>query len=161
AIDAFSRAVSLNPALMTSWVMLERLYRVTGKTKQAAAASEHVSLLQQLPPEVVRAGMLFSDGDLTPAENMLQRYRDGGGIHVEALRLLGRIAHQCKSLDEAETLLEDALKLAPNYRAARLDYIRVLLDAQKYMEAHEAVATLLEGDPENKDLLSLYAAACV
>src|SRR5262249_56974314 len=41
AIAAFSRAVSLNPALTTSWVMLERLYRRTGETKHAAAAAEH------------------------------------------------------------------------------------------------------------------------
>jgi tetratricopeptide (TPR) repeat protein len=161
AIDAFSRAVSLNPALMTSWVMLERLYRISGKTKHANSISEQVSLLQKLPPEVVRAGMLFSDGDLSAAENILQEYRAAGGSHVEMLRLLGRIAHQRKALEEAETLLEVALKAAPNYRAARVDYIRVLLDAQKYLEAHEAVAGLLQVDPENKDLLSLYAAACV
>jgi tetratricopeptide (TPR) repeat protein len=161
AIAAFSQAVSLNPALLTSWMMLERLYRATGDTNRAAAASEHVSLLQKLPTEVVRAGIMFSDGDLAPAEDILQRYRAAGGDHVEALRLLGRIAHQRKCLEEAETLLEDTLKVAPNYRATRVDYIRVLLDAQKYLEAHEAVAPLLQVDPENKDLLSLYAAACV
>jgi tetratricopeptide (TPR) repeat protein len=153
--------VSLNPALTTSWVMLERLYRIAGETKRATAASEHVFVLQQLPPEVVRAGSLFSDGDLSAAENILQKYRAGGGSHVEGLRLLARIAHQRKALDEAEALLEDALKLAPNYRAARVDYIRILLDAQKYMKAHEVVAGLLELDPESNDLLPLYAAACV
>jgi tetratricopeptide (TPR) repeat protein len=162
AIAAFLRAVSLNPALATSWIMLERLYRLAGETKQAAAASEHVSLLQQLPPEVVRAGILFSDGDLAAAENILQKYQAAGGNHVEALRLLGRIAHERRAFDEAETLLEDALKLAPDYRAARVDYIRILLDAQKYMDAHEAVAGLLDVSSENnKDLLSLSAAASV
>lgn len=161
AIDAFLRAVSLNPALTTSWVMLERLYRIAGQAKRATAASEHISVLQQLPPEVLRAGSLFSDGDLVAAEHILQRYRMDGGNHVEALRLLGRIAHPRKALDEAETLLENALKLAPNYRAARVDYIRVLLDAQKYMKAHDVVAGLLELDPESNDLLPLYAAACV
>ena len=30
AIDAFLRAVNINPALATSWSMLERLYRMTG-----------------------------------------------------------------------------------------------------------------------------------
>jgi tetratricopeptide (TPR) repeat protein len=161
AIDAFLRAVSLNPALTTSWVMLERLYRIAGQAKRATAASEHISVLQHLPPEVLRAGSLFSDGDLVAAEHILQRYRMDGGNHVEALRLLGRIAHPRNALDEAETLLENALKLAPNYRAARVDYIRVLLDAQKYMKAHDVVAGLLELDPESNDLLPLYAAACV
>lgn len=161
AIVAFSRAVSLNPALTTSWLMLERLYRGIGETKRAAAASEHVSVLQQLPQEVVRAASLFSDRDLPPAENILQKYRAAGGNHVEALRLLGRIAHQRKAFEEAETLLEDAVKVAPNYRAARLDYIRLLLDAQKYMKVHDLVAGLLELDTATNDLLPMYAAACV
>ena len=65
AIDAFLRGVNLNPALATSWSMLERLYRMTGDVKYAATAAERVSALQQLPPEIVRAGSLFSDGDLS------------------------------------------------------------------------------------------------
>ncbi|HXP43495.1 MAG TPA: hypothetical protein VN833_24815, partial [Candidatus Acidoferrales bacterium] len=60
AIEAFLQAVNLNPALRTSWTMLERLYRITGQTNGAAMASEQVSILAQLPPEVVRAGSLFS-----------------------------------------------------------------------------------------------------
>src|SRR5262249_9543900 len=63
AIDAFVQGVSLNPALATSWSMLERLYRMTGEAQSAAAAAEQVSILRSLPSEVVRAGSLFSDGE--------------------------------------------------------------------------------------------------
>src|SRR6516164_2141417 len=69
AIDAFLRAVNINPALAASWSMLERLYRMTGDVKNVAPAAEHVSALNHLPPEVVRAGSLFSDGELSAAEN--------------------------------------------------------------------------------------------
>src|SRR5262249_48344626 len=69
AIDAFLRGVSLNPALATSWNMLERLYRMTGEATGAATAAEYLSLLKRLPPEVVRAGSLFSDGELSAAKN--------------------------------------------------------------------------------------------
>jgi tetratricopeptide (TPR) repeat protein len=161
AIDAFLRAVNLNPALTQSWTMLERLYRTTGQTKGAVVASEQVSLLQRLPPEVVRAGSLFSDGDLAQAEEILSAYLNHGGNHAEAFRLLARIKQQCNTFDEAERLFEAALQIAPNYRAARLDYVRMLLDAQKYLRAHEVVGSLLELEPSNRDLLSVYAAACV
>src|SRR5262252_6470336 len=40
AIDAFVRGVNLNPALVTSWIMLERLYRMTGDVKNAKTAAE-------------------------------------------------------------------------------------------------------------------------
>ena len=161
AIDAFLRAVDINPALATSWSMLERLYRMTGDVRNAAAAAERVSALKQLPPEVVRAGSLFSDGELSAAENILRAYLLKSGDDVEALRLLARIEHQRDVLDEAELLLEAALKLAPNYLAARLDYVRVLIDRQKYLRAREEIDTLLRLEPGNRDYLSLYAAACV
>jgi tetratricopeptide (TPR) repeat protein len=46
AIQAFSRGVSLDAGLKTSWIMLERLYRVTGDIKAAAMAAERVATLQ-------------------------------------------------------------------------------------------------------------------
>src|SRR5580658_7848428 len=65
AIDAFLRGVDINPALAASWSMLERLYRMTGDVRNRAIATEHVSTLKQLSPEVVQAGSLFSDGELS------------------------------------------------------------------------------------------------
>jgi tetratricopeptide (TPR) repeat protein len=161
AIDSFLRAVDINPALISSWSMLERLYRLTGDEVNAAAAAERVSSLKHLPPEVVQAGSLFSDGELSRAENILRAYLLKSGDDVEALRLLARIEHQCDVLDEAELLLEAALKLAPNYLAARLDHVRVLVDRQKYLRAREEIDILLRLEPGNSYYLSLYAAACV
>src|SRR6516225_1344276 len=87
AIEAFLRGVHLNSALKTSWTMLERLYRMTGESQRATKAAEQVSALNDLPPEVVRAGNLFSDGQLTAAEIILRAQLANGGSHVEALRL--------------------------------------------------------------------------
>src|SRR5262245_2134188 len=117
AIDAFLRGVSLNPALAASWGMLERLYRMMGKAESAATAAEQVGNLERLPPEVVRAGSLFSDGELSAAENILRAYLCNSGNHFEALRLLGRIEHQRNVVYEAEMLLEASIKLAPDYQA--------------------------------------------
>src|SRR5262249_34295578 len=74
--------------------------------------------------------------------------------------LLGRIEHQLNVLDDAEQLLESALKLAPDYRAARLDYIHVLIDRQKYLKAQDEINALLKLEPGNRDYLLLSAAAC-
>ena len=161
AIEAFLRGVDINPALANSWSMLERLFRMTGDARNAAAAAERISSLKNLPSEVVRAGSLFSDGDLSAAENILRAYLRTSSDDVEALRLLARIQHQRDVLDEAESLLEAALEVKPNYVAARLDYVRVLIDRQKYLRAREETDTLLRLEPGNRAYLSLYAAACV
>jgi tetratricopeptide (TPR) repeat protein len=160
AIDAFVQGVDLNPALVTSWIMLERLYQMLGEEKNAAAAAGHVSALKHLPTEVVQAGSLFSDGELSAAARILRSYLLNARNDAEALRLLGRIEHQRSVLDEAEQLLETAVNLAPDSRPACLDYVRVLIDRQKYSKALEVIETLLKLDPENSDCLSLNAAAC-
>ena len=74
AMDAFLRAVDINPALAASWSMLERLYRMAGDIRNTAAAAQRVTNLKHLPPEVVRAGSLFSDGDLSAAEDILRAF---------------------------------------------------------------------------------------
>jgi tetratricopeptide (TPR) repeat protein len=159
AVESFSRAVNINPALVASWSVLERLYTISGESCKAATATQQLSTLKRLPPEVVRAGSLFSDGDFSAAEEMLRAFLCKAGDHVEAMRLLARIEHQRDMLDEAELLLEAALKLAPNYRAARLDYVRVLIDRQKYENAREEIDILLGLEPGNANYLSLKASA--
>jgi len=161
AIEAFAQAVKLNAALVSSWTMLERLYSVTGQPQNAANASEHLSVLKQLPSEVVRAAIHFSDGDLSAAAHILRSYLEHGHTHVEALRLLARIERERNALHEATKLLESTLELVPNSRSARVDYVRILLDEQKYLQAYNAIVGLWNAEETDSELLSLSAAACV
>jgi tetratricopeptide (TPR) repeat protein len=161
AIDAFRRAVNINPALTTSWSMLERLYRMTANAKNAALAAEQVATLRNLPPEVVHAGSLFSDGELTGAENIVRAYLLRVGNQIEAMRLLARIGIARGVFEDAELLLEAVLKLAPDYRAARHDYVRALVERHKYLRASEELEMLLSLEPNNAQYLALCAAAYV
>ena len=161
AIDAFLRGVNINPALPASWSMLEGLYRKTGDATNAATAAQHVATLKRLPPEVVQATSLFSDGDLTPAENIVRAYLLQYGNHVEAMRLLARIGMARDVLDDAELLLDAVLTLAPDYRAARHDYALVLIERHKYQQARAELEQLLKLEPENRQYRTLYATACV
>src|SRR5579863_7402320 len=161
AIEAFLRGVNINPALLASWSMLERLFRLIGDPANAATASQHVATLHQLPPEVVQATSLFSDGELAPAEKITREYLLKHGDHVEAMRLLARIGMAHDVLDDAELLLEAVLTLAPDYRAARHDYALVLVERHKYLQAREQLEKLLQLEPENRHYRTLYATACV
>jgi tetratricopeptide (TPR) repeat protein len=94
AIVSFERAVELNPALASSWAMLERLLSAAGQPQRAGVASQHLSKLKELPPAIVEAGSWFCNGEHVAAENLLTSYIAREGRHVEALRLLGRIAQR-------------------------------------------------------------------
>jgi tetratricopeptide (TPR) repeat protein len=161
AIGALLRAVNVNPALPASWAMLERLYGMVGDPANAATAAEHVATLKRLPPEVVTATSLFSDGDLAPAERIVRAFLLRHGDEPEAMRLLARIALAHDVLDEAEILLAAVLTLAPDYAAARYDYAQTLTKRQKHAEAGAEIDRLLAMDPANIDYRILAATAAV
>ena len=161
AIEAFLRAVNINPALPASWSMLEGLYRLTRQQQNAENAAAHVATLRRPPPEVVTATSLFSDGELAPAETIIRDFLLRHGDHVEAMRLLARIGRAHEVLNDAEVLLEAVLKLAPDYFAARIDYAQVLLDRHKYALALAQIERLLKEDPTNRLVRTLHATACV
>jgi tetratricopeptide (TPR) repeat protein len=161
AIDAFLRAVNINPALPASWRMLEGLYRMTGQAQNAANAAAHVVTLGKLPSEVLAATALFSDGELAAAEQLIRAFLLKHGHHVEAMRLLARIGIQREVLDDAQLLLEAVLEHAPEYDAARYDYVQVLIERHLYAQAQEQLGRLLAADPDNRSYRLAQALACV
>jgi tetratricopeptide (TPR) repeat protein len=161
AIEAFLRAVNMNPALPASWSMLEGLYRMTGHAASAAQAAAHVATLNALPPEVVTATALFSDGELAAAEQLVRAFLLRHGHHVEAMRLLARIGIAREVYDDAQLLLEGVLELAPDYHAARYDYARALIERHLYQRAEAELSKLLAAEPDNRSYRTLYALAQV
>jgi tetratricopeptide (TPR) repeat protein len=161
AIDAFLRAVHINAALPVSWNMLQGLFRMTRQTENAADAAAHVATLNKLPPEVVTATALFSDGELAEAESIIRAFLLKQGHHVEAMRLLARIGIERDVLDDAQLLLEAVLDLTPDYHAARFDYAQVLIKRHLHPSAHEEAEKLLAADPANRNYRTLHALTCV
>ena len=161
AIEALLHAVNINPALPMSWRMLEGLYRMTGEADNVAMAAGHIATLKALPAEVLTATSLFSDGDLAPAEQIIRAFLLRHGDHPEAMRLLARIGMARDVLDDAETLLEAVLVLAPDHLAARYDYAQTLVQRHKHRQAAGQIELLLEADPRSLDYRSLAATAAV
>jgi tetratricopeptide (TPR) repeat protein len=164
AIDAFIAAVSLNHALPGSWSMLEGLYRLTGKSGDAATAASQVATLRKLPRDIVTATALFEDGDWDAAESLVRAWLIRNGDHIEAMRLLARIGIARKVYDDPELLLAAVLERAPTYRAARREYAGVLVELHKYDDARRQLVRLRAEGPDGRDpdnrALTMLDAAC-
>lgn len=142
-------AVTLNPALAMGWRMLDGLYRMTGDMRSAELAAAHFAHLASIPPQVVQAKVLFRDGEIDVAEDLIRRFLLEAGDHPEAMRLLGQIGHQRNVLDDAETLYEGVLAMVPDHDEARHEYVQVLIARHKFPQAREALEPLLKRDPRN------------
>jgi tetratricopeptide (TPR) repeat protein len=161
AIEAFLRAVNLNPALPASWKVLKSLFRMTRQPQNEAMASRHLETLAGLPVEVVTASSMFSDGDIFEAERLIRQFLLTHGNQIEAMRLLAKIGVKLEVLDDAELLLESVLLLAPDYKAARYDYAYVLMERHKHAKAIEELDKLLATDPQDRSYRTAYATALV
>jgi len=161
AIAALLHGVRINPALPGSWSMLEGLYRMSGQPANAAEAAAQVAALKKLPAEVVSATALFADGESAAAEQLIRAFLLRHGHHLEAMRLLARIGIEREAFDDAQLLLEAVLDLAPDYHAARYDYVQVLIERHQYPQAQEQAARLLAAEPANRNYRTSYALTCV
>ena len=150
AIDSFMRAVKLNPSLPASWRVLAGLFRMTGREEEAKRAAAEVEKLGSLPAEILSAFGMYADGDIYLAEHVVRQYLLTHGDHVEGMRLLAQIGIDLDVADDAEFLLENVLKLAPDHHVARYEYALVLLKRHKHVRAREELERLLEIDPNNR-----------
>lgn len=157
AIRAFERAVQLNPALPASWTALQTLYRIVGRTGDSTNAAQHVAKLGALPLEVTTARSMLADGDTREAEALIRPHLARHPDDVEALRVLASIARESEFSTDAETLLERVLELAPDYNAARYDYVLTLIDLHKHRRARDEAKRLLAAEPNNPGVRVTYA----
>ncbi|HWX26764.1 MAG TPA: sulfotransferase [Steroidobacteraceae bacterium] len=161
AIEAYQRAVALNEALPASWKALYELLRSAGRQTEADHAKLLVDHLAGLPAPIVSASSMFADGEVYAAEEVVRRFLQTHGDHIEGMRLLARIGMRLDVLDDAEFLLESVLVFAPEYHAARYDYGMVLSQRHKYAQALREAEKLRAIDPKSRNFRTLYANACV
>ena len=156
---AFARAVELNPCLIESWRSLEKSFIASGRTAEAQQAASQVAQLAALPGEIQLACSKFFDGERVLAEDLVRQYLAVHGEHVEALRLLAKMASDAGADYDWEFLLHRAVSLAPDHLAARHELVLALLKRQKHEPAREHITKLLARSPDHPVYRSLHAEA--
>lgn len=149
AIEAFEAAVNRNASLPASWLALKSLYSMTGRTADSDTAAAHVRKLASLPTEIATAFSMYSDGETPAAEALIRHYLLTKGEHIEAMRLLAKIGLDLDIADDADLLLSRILEMAPDYHAARYEYVVTLLKQHKHLKALEQIDQLLGPSPDN------------
>ncbi|MEO0973687.1 MAG: tetratricopeptide repeat protein, partial [Pseudomonadota bacterium] len=157
AIDAFARAVHLNPALLASWEALQGLLEAQGQRARAQHVARERAKHAHLPKPLLTVHELIADGRLLQAEQRCRDFLRRAPRHVPAMRLLARIALELGVLDDAEFLLESAVAFAPEDVDAHVDYITALRKRQRFEKAQEAAAALLARDPDDPRFQSIHA----
>ena len=160
ALSAYRRAVERNDALAHSWTALARLCHARGDLRGAQEAARCARRLSQLPPQVALASLLLNEGELGASEQEVRQYLQQHGAHVEAMRVLAQISMKLNVLDDAEILLENVLKMQPDYADARFEYVYVLAERRRYEAALPQILELLRREPRNPIYRKQHALVC-
>ena len=157
ALQAYARACRFNPALVASWQGQLQILRRKGLDQQAARISAQLEALQALPKPLLAVLDLIGQRKLLQAEDICRKFLQKVPHHVEGMRLLADIGARLGVLDDAEFLLESALKFEPDNTRVRIDYIQALRKRQKFSDALEQARLLLDTAPDNPQFKSLFA----
>ena len=160
ALNSYSQAVLINPALEASIrCQIEILREVNRSDLSLRLADLERDLLElrATPPPLIAVTDLISQGKLVKAEKLCKAFMLKNPKHIEGMRLLADIAVRLGVLEDAEFLLETAVKFSPLSTKPRIDYIQVLRKQQKYEAALFHAKVLVQQEPKNPQFQSVFA----
>ena len=149
AIGALRAAVALNPKSASSWRLLGESLHSEGEAEEAEAAIRQAMAVTHAHPGIVKALELVQQEQLGMAEGICRDYLQRNPRDVSVIRLLAEIGIKLGIKGDPELLLEDCLRMAPDFHLARNTYASALGQAQKYEQALAEIAHLEKVDPQN------------
>lgn len=112
-------------------------------------------------PALVEAALALQQGKLDVAERGLRGQLRAHPTDVAAIRMLAELAARLGRYRDAEKLLSRALEIAPDFHAARANYVTVLHRQSKFVAAHAEADRLIAAEPHDFGHLALKAAVLV
>ncbi len=162
ALKEYQYTLQLDPSRTHIEEKIERAKELQIKlqTLQKKAQEDHSIISQQrlsFEEEMTQAREHKESGRGKEAEDIYRSILKRDPNHVEAARLLARIAMDHERYHEAEILLIRVVKNAPDYARAWIDLANTQNDQDKHHEATKSAHELLRITPESAESYMLYA----
>ncbi len=157
AITALRKTVELSPDHPEAWrVLADHLMAVGDSEGADSAYARHIHASTR-NPVLQQAAIAMLRKDLPRAEALLKSHLMQAPTDVPAIRMLAEVAARCSRSDDAVTLLERCLELAPGFAAARYNYALLLYRRNDATAALIEIERLLAEDPRNPGYRNLHA----
>ncbi len=156
AIEAYKRAVEIDPELAEAYFKLGIAYGLLEKEKMQAGGAEI------LPGEVTKEQDAKKPDSVKMFEKAVAAYKKqlaANGDNAAAYFNLGRAYNKLNKDEEAEDALERASKLEPKNIEYLTELGAIRIKLAKYREAMAALKKALEIDPDNPEATDLYETA--
>jgi tetratricopeptide (TPR) repeat protein len=159
ALPFLERATRLDPSLDRAWFTLGKAYALLGRGIEADAAFERSFERSPERGMLARAAEHQKEGRTEEAEKLYRRVLHANPRNVDALRLLASIAAAAGHAEDAEAMLQEAIRLAPDYLLALIDLGQLYKEQDRYAEAIACFDRIIALDPSQVQSHFLRAAA--
>jgi tetratricopeptide (TPR) repeat protein len=149
SIGYYRQATEHNPALLASWNELHKFSLESNNRLSAKHALEKIEHLKSLPNILLHINQIFNEGNIKEAEKKCREFLTVNPTNTHAMSILSDIASRLGHLNDAEFLLESAVKLNPNDSEIRKKYLLILRKRQKFTKTMEQADILIERFPDN------------
>ena len=148
ALPILERATRLDPSLENAWYCLGRALAQLGRGKEAERRFREV--LRALPGAAADGarGRAPEGGSAPGAEQIYRRVLRDNPRNVDALRLMALLATGADRADDAEAMLIEAVRIAPDYLLALLDLGQLRREQDRFAEALECFDRVLALEPD-------------
>ena len=149
SIGYYRQATEHNPALLASWNELHKFSLESNNRLSAKHALEKIEHLKSLPNILLHINQIFNEGNIKEAEKKCREFLTVNPTNTHAMSILSDIASRLGHLNDAEFLLESAVKLNPSDSEIRKKYLLILRKRQKFTKTMEQADILIEQFPDN------------
>jgi tetratricopeptide (TPR) repeat protein len=160
AVKAYEQALRLDPTNSGALTKIERAQELIKVAEKETPLGDEVPAERRrmaFADEINKAEQFTKDGDPKRAEDIFRSILKRDPNHVEAARLLAKIAADKNRYRDAEIFLRHAVKFAPDYARLWVDLTNVLRESDRSDEALKCAATVLELAPDTAESHMLYA----
>ena len=160
AVKAYEQALRLDPTNSSPLAKIEKAQELIKIAEKAGPQSDEApaeARRMAFADEINQAEQYTRNGDSKRAEDIFRSILKRDPNHVEAARLLAKIAADKKRFGDAEVFLRHAVQFAPDYTRLWVDLSNVLRESDKSDEALQCAAKVLELAPDTAESHMLYA----
>jgi tetratricopeptide (TPR) repeat protein len=160
AVRAYEQALRLDPTLPGVLTKIEKAQELIARAEKTGAGKMSTpsnARRMAYADEIRTVEQQLQDGDTKQAEDTIRGILKRDPNHVEAARLLARIATDKKIYKDAEVYLRHAAGNAPDYTRIWVDLANVLKELEREDEALECAEKVLELAPEMAESHLLHA----
>lgn len=161
AIDAFTRAISVDPTFVPAHLALITERLKAGDIAQAKAQADKLRAVKPRHPQTlyVDARLALIDRDLKTARERTQLLLRSAPNHVGVLQLAAAIEAQAGWMLLAESYLQKALQIDPGLPLARRDLAQIHLRLGQPQKALQLLEPLVQPEGHDAEALALAGEA--